>query len=152
MLRAMTVAELQIGLFVSLGITVVILVTAMWLDHKHKTKPHIAMICVFLPCFLVTVGFADALGLRYDFPTAPLAIHLTLAITASLGTLAPLITGSLHWRGGEKRVRRVTHRNIALGWFGLVVLALLTGGYMLTTGTLKPDPEDQETGLPAQGE
>ena len=90
---------------------------------------------IFLPTFLITfvitVGFAEALGRRYDFsdPHISYPIHLTLAILATGLTLVPMGTGIQHWRG---KCERKTHKVVAAVWFAFVVLALVTGVWMLT--------------------
>jgi len=131
---------MHVGLFVSLGISVVLLVGAIVLAHKHKTNAHIATIAAFLVAFLTTLGFAERLGMRYDLESVSMTIHLSIAITATLGALAPIATGLLHWRGNK--VSRGTHKKIALTWFGVVVLALGTGVWMLSAGSVKPEFRD----------
>jgi hypothetical protein len=93
------------------------------------------MICVFLVVFVITVGFAEALGRRYTFNHISYPIHLSLAIFSTLFVLAPLTSGFLHWR--DQRVSREAHKRIAWVWIVFVVLSLLTGAWMLSNGTLR---------------
>ncbi len=133
----MTTADLLTGLYGSLAVTVVCLATAILLAHKHKTNAHIAGIGGFLVAFLITIYFAETVGARCDFEVWPKRIHMVFAFTSSFGTVVPLITGFLHWRGNK--VKRETHKTISLVWFALVVLALGTGAWMLSASTLKPE-------------
>jgi len=128
----------QLGLFVSLGITVAVLFAAMYLGHKQKTHAHMAGIGGFLVAFLVTVFFAEMLGRHYDFTDPSFTIHLSLAVLTSLGTVAPLYTGFTHWKG-KSTLRN--HRLVVAVWLVGVVSALGTGGWMLSAGTLKAPAE-----------
>lgn len=133
----------QLGLFVSLGVTVVVLFGAMFLGHKKKTNAHIAGIGLFLVVFLITVFFAEMTGRHYTFSDPSFTIHLTLAVLTSLGTVAPLYTGYSHWKG---KATLSTHKRVAAVWLLGVVAALGTGGWMLSAGTLKaPATEDART-------
>lgn len=129
-----TTSQLQVGLGASLTVTVVLIGIALLLAHQHRAKAHIAFIGLFLVSFLVTLGFAETLGRRYDFDHISYPIHMTIAIFTAGFTLAPLISGARHYKG---KAERKTHMSIARVWGVSLVLALITGGWMISNGTLK---------------
>lgn len=127
-----TDAQLITGLFVSLGITVVVLAISMWLAHTHRVKPHVATVGLFVVCLLVTLFFAETLGRRFEFGSPAKPIHLTLAVITTVSLLGPIATGWLHWYG---KVSRAAHVRIVWAFLGLVVLTLGTGLWMFSTRT-----------------
>ncbi len=129
-----TTEQLQLGLGASLTATVVLIGIALLLARQHRAKAHIAFIGLFLGAFLVTLFFAETLGRRYDFDHISYPIHMTIAIFTAGFTLAPLITGSLHYKG---KVERKTHMWISRIWGVCLVLSLATGFWMISNGTLK---------------
>jgi hypothetical protein len=129
-------AQIQTGLFVSLGVTVLLLAVALVFAFKHKPRAHIGCICGFLACFLVTLYFAETLGQRYDLSQPSKWIHLSLAIWTTLFTLAPITTGLQHWRGKWKVQ---THKRLAWVWGACLLAALGTGIWMLSAGAVKAE-------------
>jgi hypothetical protein len=129
-----TTEQLQTGLGASLTATVVIIGIALVLAHQHRAKAHIAFIGLFLLAFLVTLYFAETLGRRYTFDHISYPIHMSIAIFTAGFTLAPLITGTLHYKG---KAERKTHMWVSRAWGVCLVLALVTGGWMISNGTLK---------------
>jgi len=128
----------QMGLFVSLAVTVVVLLAAMYWGHKKQLKAHLAGVGVFLVVFLVTVFFAEMLGRHYSFTQPSFGVHLTVAILTSLGTVAPLLTGHQHWKG--KATLRA-HRLVVSVWLVGIIAAVGTGMWMLTSGQLNEPAE-----------
>ena len=132
----MTIAQLQLGFFASLGTSVALLVAVFVTAKLHKVKAHIACVAVMVVALLVTLGFAETLGQRYVFDSLSYWVHLPLAVTATGTLLAPLITGFRHWRGQGS----VKAHKIAVGvWVTLVLLALGTGIWMLSAATPKEE-------------
>lgn len=133
----MSDAALFGSFFGALGVTVVALVVALVLAHKHDARGHIKAVVAFLLALLVTLYFAESLGRRYDFADTPKKIHLTLAFTTAGFLLVPLVTGFQHWRG---RMSRQVHSRVAMAFLVLTVSSVATGVWMLTTRTPKPQP------------
>lgn len=135
----LTTAQIQSALFACLGATVVVLGATIYAGHKGKFKAHISLVGIFLVVFLVTVYFAELLGTHFDFEKYPHIshpIHLTFAFSGGLGVLGPLGTGFMHWRG---KVSKKVHRGVVIVWSSIIVLALVTGGWMLSNATLRPE-------------
>jgi hypothetical protein len=132
----LTVGQLQVGLGTSLAVTVLLLVVAVWFAHKHQVKQHIIFIAIFLVAFVVTVAFAEGLGRQYVFHHISYPIHLSIAIFTTFFTLVPLLSGFFHLKG---KTQRVTHVRIAGAWAVCIVLALVTGFWMVSEGTLKSE-------------
>lgn len=131
----MTLQQLETGLFVSLGVTVVVLLGAIWLAHKHRPKAHIGGVIAFLVSFLVTLYFAENVGRLYDFHGhASYYIHLTIAIFTAVTVVVPLATGYRHWKGSGTRE---LHKQVVWAWGVCVGLSLVTGVWMLSNGTPK---------------
>lgn len=128
----MTNAQLVGALFGSLGATVVALGAALFFAHKHDARKHIIGICVFVGLLLVTIFFAERVGVRYDFASTPRKIHLALALSATVCLFVPLFTGVQHWRG---RMTRGAHVVAARVFLVLTVAAIGTGFWMLSTAT-----------------
>jgi hypothetical protein len=134
-----TTEQIQNALFVSLGATVVILGATIYAGHKGKFKAHITLVGLFLVVFLVTVYFAELLGTHFDFEKYPHVshpVHLTFAITGGLGAVGPVGTGFMHWLG---KVSKKVHRVVVVVWSAIIVLALLTGFWMLSNATLRAE-------------
>ncbi len=140
-----TTEQLEIGLYVCLGLTVAVLGATIFLAHKGKVRAHIGGVGVFLVVFLVTVYFADTYGRHFDFsdPHVSYAIHMTLAILTSVLVLAPLGTGFQHWRG---KCSKKLHKISVWTWGVTVALSLGSGAWMITNAELKA-----EHGGPAKG-
>jgi len=132
----MSTSALQVGLFASLGATVVVLAIAMWLAKQHRIKAHIGGVVGFLVLFGVTLVFAETLGRRYDFAEPAYTIHLTLAFTATALAVVTVGTGIYHYRRMAKESLRAHKVSIGLFLVGIVA-ALGTGVWMLAEGTLK---------------
>lgn len=132
--------------FGALGVTVVALVVALVLAHKHDARGHIKAVVGFLVALLVTLVFAETLGRRYDFAETPKKIHLALAFTTAGFLLVPLVTGIQHWRG---RMSRQAHSRVAMAFLALTVSSLVTGVWMLSTGTPKVQPARLAPAAPA---
>jgi len=132
----MTNDQLLIGFYGFLSVTVVTLLVAIGLAHKHRARAHIVAVGVFLVLLVTSLGFAEVLGRRYEFDHISYTIHLPLALFTSAFMLVPLITGIQHWRG---KVTRKAHKVLAWVWVGFVVASLVTGKWMLDNGTLKPE-------------
>jgi hypothetical protein len=114
----------------SLGVTVVILVTAIVLARQHKVRAHIGAVAGFVVSLLVTLAFAEWLGQRFDFESTPRAIHLTFAFSTSAALVAPLVTGFRRWRGtGSLEV----HRRCVMVFVALVACAVGTGVWMFSS-------------------
>lgn len=128
----MSAADLTVGLFVSLGITVAVLAVSLWLAHTHRVKAHVGTVGAFVACLLVTLYFAESLGARFEFTSPSKPIHLTLAVVTTVALVAPIATGWLHWYG---KVGRSVHVRIVWVFLGLVVLTLGTGLWMFSTRT-----------------
>lgn len=139
----MTHENLFTGFFVSLGLTVLALGVALWLAHVHNARGHIAGIAAFLVCFLATLFFAESLGRSYTFDPLSYWIHLPLAVTTTLFSVAPLYTGFRHWQGRGDLGR---HRNLARVFLALVVLSLGTGVWMLASATRNAAPAEAAAG------
>jgi hypothetical protein len=135
--------QLHVGFFTALGMSVVLLVATFVTAKLHKVKAHIATVGVLLVALVTTIYFAGAMGPHYVFEPTSRGIHLPLAFLATAALIAPLATGFLHWRG---RVGVKAHK-IAVGVWGVaLVLALGTGGWMLSAAT---PVKDLERGAPA---
>jgi hypothetical protein len=133
----MSAADLILGLFVSLGITVAVLGVSLWLAHTHRVKAHVATVGAFVVCLLVTLYFAESLGGEFEFTAPAKPIHLTLAGITTVFLLAPIATGWLHWYG---KVGRSVHVRLVWAFLALVVLTLGTGLWMFSTRTPRPTP------------
>lgn len=118
--------------FAALAVTVVLLVVALVLAHRHDARGHIKAVVGFVALLLVTLYFAEQLGRRFTFAETPKRVHLGLAFTTAGFLLVPLITGVQHWRG---RMRRETHSRLALVFLLLTLSSVVTGVWMLSTRT-----------------
>ncbi len=123
--------------FSALAVTVVALVAALVLAHKHDARGHIKAVVGFLIALLVTLYFAESVGMRYEFAETPKKIHLALAFATAGFLLVPLVTGFQHWRG---RMSRQLHSRLAMAFLALTASALATGVWMLTTRTPRAQP------------
>ncbi len=122
--------QLEVGLYVSMSVTVVTLVGAIGLAIAHRPQAHIAGIATFLVSFLITLYFAETFGRHYTFDSTAQTIHFVFAFSSTPGTVVPLVTGYRHWKGvGTLKV----HRMVARIWFTAVLASLGTGVWMLTT-------------------
>lgn len=108
--------------------------TALALGRARRIRGHIAAVVVFLLLFVVTVGFAEAVGRRYRFDATAEHVHLPIAISGALAALGPVVTGFRRWRGrGSLRAHRV-----AIGIFlSFFVAATTTGVIMMSTGVAR---------------
>jgi hypothetical protein len=122
------------GFFAAFGSTGVALAIGMALGRARKIPAHIAAIATFLLLFLVTVGFAEAVGRRYHFEKLSKIVHLPLAISAAFAAFGPVVTGWRRWR--EQGSLRA-HRIAIVVFLGLFVLATGTGLNMLSTAVPK---------------
>lgn len=120
-----------------LGVTVLALGVALVLAHKHDARGHIKAVVAFLAALLVTLYFAEQLGRRYEFASTPKTIHLTLALTTSAFLPVPLVTGVQHWRG---KLSRQVHSRLAMVFLALTASSMVTGIWMISTRTPKPEP------------
>lgn len=139
----MTTDQLLIGFFVSLTLVVVFLVGAIVLAKLHKVKGHLAGIGAMLVALVATLVFAETLGRRYTFDSLSYRVHMPIAFLAAGTLLAPLITGYRHWKG---KGSLGAHKKAFGVWFTLVVLALGTGGWMLSSATRKTDTAETSAG------
>ena len=131
-LCGMTTEQLFVGFVSALGVSVAVLVAAMVCAHKKMVRAHVGLVGGFLVTFLVTLGFAEVLGRRYTFAEPIYTIHMGLAIFTTLALGVPLVTGVRHWYG--KGGRGVHTRSVGV-WLVCLVLALVTGVWMLYTAT-----------------
>jgi len=137
-----TTDQLLIGFFVSLTLVVVFLVGAIVLAKLHKVKGHLAGIGAMLVALVATLVFAETLGRRYTFDPLSYRVHMPIAFLAAGALFAPLITGYRHWKG---KGSLGAHKKAFGVWFTLVVLALGTGGWMLSAATRKADAAEADT-------
>jgi hypothetical protein len=125
-----SLGQLELGLYISMSITVVVLLGALGLAVTHRPRAHIAGIATFLVSFLITLYFAETYGRHYTFDSTAQTIHFVFAFSSTPGTVVPLVTGYRHWTGsGTLKV----HRLVARIWFAAVLASLGTGVWMLTT-------------------
>jgi hypothetical protein len=116
------------GVFLATGAA---LATAIALGRARRIRGHIAAVVTFLLLFLVTVGFAEAVGRHYHFDRTTESVHLPMAIAGALSALGPVVTGFRRWRGsGSLRA----HRIAIVVFLALFVGATTTGVIMLSTG------------------
>ncbi len=132
--------------YAGLGVTVLTLVVALVLAHRHDARGHVKAVVAFLVALLVTLYFAESVGRRYDFADTPKKIHLTLAFTTAGFLVVPLVTGIQHWRG---RMSRQLHSRLAMVFLVLTVSSVATGVWMLSTRTPKAQPAWMAPAWPA---
>ena len=134
----MTLSQLHLAFSVSLGLSVALLVAAFVTAKLHKVQAHIGVVVALVVALVTTIYFAESMGPHYVFDATSRGIHLPLAFLATGTLIGPLATGFLHWRG---RVGVKAHK-IAVGiWGVLLLLALGTGGWMLSAATPVKDLE-----------
>ena len=114
----------------TLAALVVTLVTGLRWRVKRRRALHIGSVVVALGCFVWTVAVAYRLGKLYDLPAAGwiYPVHMFLARSATLCLLLPTISGIAILMGSGGHAR---HRKLAFFTFAMVVLAAVTGVWML---------------------
>ena len=131
------------GFYAALTATLVALGVGLYKAHKHDAKGHIIAIVVFVLLLLVTLVFAETIGMRFAFPEQSRNVHLPLAFITSGFLLAPLISGVLHYKG---RVSRDAHVWMARVFLVLAVATIGTGFWMISGRTPKPTPAGDAPG------
>ncbi|MGE0706762.1 MAG: hypothetical protein AB7N76_06115 [Planctomycetota bacterium] len=128
----MSTDALLAAFFTSLGAVVVCLGVAIALAKKHRVNGHIGAIGAMLVAVVAALVFAELLGQRYTFEPLSMRVHLPIAVLATLTVLAPLITGFRYWK---QKGAFESHKKAVGVWLTLIVLAIGTGVWMLSTGT-----------------
>lgn len=115
----------------TLAALVVTLVTGLRWRVKRRRAVHIGSVAVALGCFGWTIAAAYRVGTLYDLPAAGwiYPVHMFLARVATLCLLLPTISGIAILLGDGGHAR---HRKLAFFAFGMVVLAAVTGAWMLS--------------------
>lgn len=137
----MTTAQLQIGFFSSLVVSVLLLGGVLLTAKLHRVKAHITTVCVMVVTLVITIVCAELLGQRYTYEDLSYWIHLPLAISATLTLAAPLLTGFRHWKGPSAQTLKAHKVSVGV-WVSLVLLALGTGIWMFVGATPKAAPAD----------
>src|SRR5262245_37476634 len=110
------------GFFASFGVAGVVLAVALVLGRTRRIRAHMVAVALFVVLFFVTIGFAEAVGRRYDFDPGARIVHLPIAIAGGLSMLGPIATGWRRWRG--RGSLRAHHAAIAIF---LLLFAAATG-------------------------
>lgn len=120
--------------FVALGITVVLLSVVVWSGKTRRRKTHYAFVAAALVGLTFAILYAERVGKYWSFPALPLRIHLSLAYSATVGTLLASISGLLHVFG---KLTRKAHARWAWLALLLIVLATCTGVWIFAVGAPK---------------
>lgn len=124
----------QVTFFLAFGLTLaallVTMVTGLRWRVQRRRGLHIGSVVVALGLFGWTVKAAYDLGHLYDLPAAGWIhpVHMFLARLGTAFLLLPAISGVVVLRTGKHHGR---HRVLAFVAFGTVVLAAVTGAWML---------------------
>jgi hypothetical protein len=121
--------------FAVLGVTVLVLATAMILGWKRSIRAHVAAIVGFVVSFAATVVLAEMIGRRFTFDKTIEHIHLPLAFTGTALLALPLVTG---WRRLKAKGSLRAHRIAIVVFLTVFLAAAGTGLGMLTTRTPIP--------------
>lgn len=120
-----------VGLFVgSYALAGVALAFALVLGRRGRVTGHVRAVVAFVVAFLVTLGFAEAVGARFELDARLKMIHLPLAISGAAALFGPLVTG-YRFRAGSGT--RGVHRGAVALFLVLFVAATVTGLAMLSS-------------------
>ena len=121
--------------------TVLALVGVLWTGLRWRIKRrralHLGLVGVSVCLLVWTIIAALDLGTGYDLDSAGriYPVHMFLARLATLGLLLPVVTGLVTLRTGKQHRY---HRQGALAAFSLIVLAAITGIWMILAATPYP--------------
>lgn len=124
----LTTFVLAFGL--TLGCLVVTLVSGLRWRIKRRRGLHLGSVVCALGCFAWTIAAAYRLGDLYDLEAAGwiFPVHMFIARAGTAALLLPAVSGLVVLKTGR---HHALHRKLAFLAFGTVVLAALTGFWML---------------------
>lgn len=118
--------------------TVSALVGVLWTGLswriKRRRRLHLSLVGLSVCLLVWTIIAALELGTGYDLHSAGriYPVHMFLARLATLGLVLPVVTGLITLRTGK--LHRY-HRQCAFAAFSLIVLAAITGIWMILAAT-----------------
>ena len=136
-LTMIATTSLPAALVLALAITTTFLIATAITGTRGRRRTHLRLVGASIISFAGTVVLAEALGRAWVFEERSLRIHLFFAHAATTALLAVIATGMarIHRPGF-----RHAHRLSVLAFACLLLTAVGTGSYMLTTG--QPRTED----------